>query len=59
VGDDHFFQILRTYTARYQYGNASTQDFIDVAEEVSGQSLDDFFQAWLYAEELPELPDVQ
>jgi aminopeptidase N len=56
VGDEAFFQILRAYTARYQYSNASTADFIAVAEEVSGQELDALFNAWLYAEDRPPFP---
>jgi len=56
VGDEAFFEILRTYSARFQYSNASTQDFMAVAKAVSGQDLDAFFQAWLYADELPPLP---
>ena len=50
VGDDMFFQILRTYTDRFRYSNASTADFIAIAEEISGQDLGDFFNAWLYTE---------
>ena len=56
VGDDIFFDILRTYYDRYKYGNAVTDDFIAVAEEVSGEDLGDFFDAWLYDEQLPSLP---
>jgi aminopeptidase N len=56
VGDDVFFEILRTYYDRYKFGNAVTDDFITVAEEVSGKDLGDFFQAWLYDEQLPPLP---
>ncbi len=56
VGDTAFFQILRTYAARYRYGNASTADFIAVAEQVSGQSLHPLFDSWLYAPQLPPLP---
>lgn len=56
VGDDVFFEILRTYYDRYKYSNAVTDDFIAVAEEVSGKDLGDFFNAWLYDEQLPELP---
>lgn len=56
VGDDAFFEILRTYHARYKFGNASTGDFIAVAEEISGKQLDDLFDAWLYDETLPPLP---
>jgi aminopeptidase N len=48
VGDDTFFRILRTWYAQYRYENASTPDFIEIAESVSGQQLDQFFQIWLY-----------
>jgi aminopeptidase N len=56
VGDEPFFEILRTYYARFAGGNAGTADFIAVAEEVSGQELTDLFEAWLYGEEVPDFP---
>ena len=56
VGDDAFFEIVRTYYDRYKFGNAVTEDFIAVAEEISGKDLNDFFNAWLYDEQLPDLP---
>jgi aminopeptidase N len=56
VGDETFFKILRTYAKRFQYGNAGTDDFIAVAEEVSGRDLTSFFDAWLFSGQLPELP---
>ena len=59
VGDDTFFQILRTYYSRFQNSNATTDDFIAVAEEVSGQSLGDLFQAWLYDEAVPEVAGME
>ncbi len=55
VGDDAFFAILQTFHATYMYGNASTADFIAVAEAVSGQDLEALFDAWLYQPELPAL----
>ena len=58
VGDETFFQILRTYTERYRYSNASTADFIVIAEEVSGQELDEFFDGWLYAPKIPDIPEM-
>jgi aminopeptidase N len=58
VGDDAFFNILRTYASRFAGGNATTQDFINVAEEVSGQQLGDFFDAWLYQTDLPDIPQM-
>jgi aminopeptidase N len=58
VGDAAFFDILRTYTARYRDSNASTADFIAVAEEVSRQDLGALFEDWLYADRLPELLEL-
>lgn len=57
VGDEAFFEILQTYYDRFKYGNATTQDFVAVAEEISGQNLGELFDAWLYAPETPELPE--
>jgi len=56
VGDAVFFDILRAYQQKFRYGNATTADFIAVAEQVSGKSLRDFFQHWLYDPIVPELP---
>jgi aminopeptidase N len=58
VGDDVFFQILRGYFKRYRDGNATTADFIAIAEETSGRDLTDFFQAWLYSSPLPDIPEL-
>ncbi|MBA9003613.1 M1 family metallopeptidase [Thermomonospora cellulosilytica] len=48
VGDGTFFEILKTWTSRYRHSNATTAQFIAVAEQVSGRQLDGFFQDWLY-----------
>ncbi len=58
VGDDIFFRILRTYAERYRYGNAATADFIAVAEEISGQKLGSFFDAWLNQRATPDIPEM-
>lgn len=58
LGDDVFFALLRAWVTRYQYGNASTADFMALAEEVSGQPLADFFQTWLYTAAVPSLPPL-
>jgi aminopeptidase N len=56
VGDQLFFEILRTYLARYQYGNGGTDAFIAIAQEVTGDDLQSFFDAWLFQVEPPTLP---
>jgi len=57
IGDEALFTTLRAYTARFAYGNATTTDFIAIAEEVSGRDLGDLFTAWLYEPEVPPLPE--
>ena len=59
VGDEAFFEILKTYFALYKNGNATTDDFIAVAEKVSGQELNEFFDDWLYSETIPPLPEME
>ncbi len=54
VGDSTFFDILRTYGTQFAYRSAETQDFIDVAESVSGEDLEWFFDEWLYQIGHPE-----
>lgn len=56
VGDTAFFDTLRAYQSRFAGGNASTDDFIAVAEEVSARELDPFFADWLHGEEMPPIP---
>jgi len=47
VGQETFDKIIQTYVKRYQFKHVTTQDFIKVAEEVSGQDLKWFFDGWL------------
>ena len=53
IGDDAFFELAQTWVERFGGGAASTQDFADLAEEVSGQELDAFFDVWVYTPEKP------
>ncbi|MER7458152.1 M1 family metallopeptidase [Micromonospora sp. NPDC126480] len=56
VGDDAFFTILRTWTAERRGGNATTDDFVALAERVSGKPLRAFFDAWLTGATAPARP---
>jgi aminopeptidase N len=55
LGDSLFFLSLQTYVAdpQFRYGVATTEDFQDVCETVSGQDLGYFFQQWVYGEKYP------
>ncbi len=48
VGDKIFFNILKTYYRKYKYKNASTFDFIKIAEEISQKDLNWFFNQWVF-----------
>lgn len=56
VGDAVFFDILQTWLLRFGGGVASTEDFISLSEERSGNNLRGFFDAWLSDGPLPALP---
>jgi aminopeptidase N len=58
VGDGAFFRILKEWFLRHKNGNAAIADFVALAEEISGQQLDDFFRAWLFEKSLPEIPEL-
>jgi aminopeptidase N len=58
VGDEVFFDILRTYHHRFRYATATTADFIAVAAELSAQELDEFFHEWLYEQGVPDIPEM-
>lgn len=55
LGDAVFFDLLRTWTARYRHGTVSTEEFLVCAEEVGGKPLASLMHAWLYSAALPSL----
>jgi aminopeptidase N len=57
VGDEIFIKILKAYAERYRYGNAGIDEFVAIAEEVSGQDLKEFFNLWLFSKRMPKLSE--
>jgi aminopeptidase N len=55
LGDSVFFASLAAYAANpaFRYGHATTEDFQNVCETVSGRNLDFFFQQWVYDQYYP------
>ena len=53
IGDDAFFQVLKTWTAEHRQANGTTAQFIALSERISGQNLSNFFQVWLYTPSKP------
>ncbi|MFJ5103571.1 hypothetical protein [Streptomyces sp. NPDC088554] len=56
VGEETFARIDHTFVDRYRNADASTQDCIAVASEVSGQDLSGFLGDWLYGTKTPRMP---
>jgi len=55
VGDSTYFEIMHQWGSlpAYAYASATTQDFHEVCENVSGRELDWFFDEWIYGENRP------
>ncbi len=48
IGDDDFFELMRRWVDEHSGDAASTDDLVALAEEVSGEQLDELFDTWLY-----------
>jgi aminopeptidase N len=55
LGDVAFWKGIRSYYAKYDGGNANTDDFRMVMEQASEQNLQVFFNQWLFTAGHPQL----
>ncbi len=55
VGTSTFWDGLQIYFRRYKHGNATTSDFRQVMEEISGRELGGFFRQWARQPGVPVL----
>ncbi len=53
IGDAAFFNVMRDWATLNRYGNVTTRQFIDLAEQRSGMNLERFFDVWLYQPDKP------
>jgi aminopeptidase N len=51
--DELFFDVLRNFQEKYADSSASTPDFIEVLNEISGKEFGEFFNQWYYGEGFP------
>jgi Peptidase family M1 domain len=54
IGDENFFKVVKTLPERYAWKGVTTDDFHKLAEEITGQSLNYFFQQWVESSGAPE-----
>ena len=52
-GDEAVAGLLRRRIAEHRHGNATTADFIALAQRISGMDLRHLFQVWLYDQKRP------
>ncbi|TVQ29870.1 MAG: hypothetical protein EA376_14585 [Phycisphaeraceae bacterium] len=55
LGEDVFWEGVRTYTRRFADSTVETDDLRGVLEEVSGLSLEHFFDQWVHRPGAPEV----
>ncbi len=55
LGDVVFWKGISNYFAKYNGGNANTDDLRKVMEQTSGQNLQQFFKQWLFTAGHPQL----
>ena len=55
LGPDLYRKCIRTYLERHAHGSATTDQFRAVLEELSGRSLEKFFDQWVYGIGTPQL----
>jgi aminopeptidase N len=48
VGDDAFWTTLHLWTEQHAFATGTTDGFVALAEQVSGQDLSDLFDVWLF-----------
>lgn len=52
LGREKLIEIMKVYYGRYKFANASIEDFVKIAEEISGKSLKWYVDEWLYSDAL-------
>ena len=53
VGDDAFWAIVHAWTQTNAFGTGTTEEFVALAEQVSGRDLGDLFDLWLFTPSRP------
>jgi hypothetical protein len=55
IGNANFFQLLQQWFATYKNRNVVTAEFQAMAEQISGQNLQQFFSQWIYGSGIPSV----
>jgi aminopeptidase N len=55
LGDQRFFAVLQNWATTHRYGNASTNQFLDLVETVGGPAARQLMEQWLFSPALPSI----
>jgi len=55
IGEDRFREVLKRFLNKFKFGNADTEDFRKVVEEVIGEDFEWFFDQYVYNAGHPKL----
>lgn len=55
MGEPAFFDLLKRWHAEQKGGTGTTDEFVALAEKISGMQLDDLFTTWLFTPSKPSL----
>jgi aminopeptidase N len=56
IGNQDFSRLQREWITQHRDGNASTADFVRLANAVAKKDLTEFFRAWLHGAKTPPMP---
>jgi hypothetical protein len=47
IGEERFDAVMRTYYARYKFKHPTTEGFIEIVNEITGEDMNWFFDSWM------------
>ena len=59
VGDDVFFEILRSWVRAHRGGNVTTEQFVEHCSDVAGRDVAPVLSPWLHGRDLPPFPEAE
>ena len=58
IGDAGFFDLVEAWATTHRYGNAGTNDFLDLVEELADSSTRNLAEQWLFNPILPAIEEM-
>ncbi|MFD9825048.1 M1 family metallopeptidase [Streptomyces violascens] len=58
VGDATFQNIEKTFFEKFRHKNASTEDYINVVNKVTGKDFTSYIKEWVYGKKTPPMPNA-